>query len=118
MSDDVDLKGWFCREVLPLEPALPRFIRRNWRGEGDVPGLRQGVYERVLEGAARNLPLQPKAFVFTVARNHLINCAKRARIISFEVVADLESSTVAMDTMTPERHLSARDELRRVQAGL
>ena len=118
MSGEVDLKAWFCREVLPLEPALTRFIRRNWRNESDIADLRQEVYERVLEGASRSLPLQPKAFVFTVARNHLINCAKRARIISFEVVADLESSTVAMDVMTPDRHLTARDELRRVQAGL
>lgn len=118
MSGETDLQGWFCREVLPLEAALTRFIRRNWRNESDIIDLRQEVYERVLEGASRSIPLQAKAFVFTVARNHLINCAKRAQIISFEVVADLESSTVAMDVMTPERHLTARDELRRVQAGL
>lgn len=118
MTDEAGLRAWFCQEVLPLEAALTRFIRRNWRIEADIPDLRQEVYERVLEGAARGLPLQTKPFVFTVARNHLINCAKRAQIISFEVVADLESSTVAMDVMTPERHLTARDELRRVQAGL
>jgi RNA polymerase sigma factor (sigma-70 family) len=118
MTDEAALKTWFCREVLPLEPALTRFIRRNWRIEADIPDLRQEIYERVLEGASRSLPLQPKPFLFTVARNHLINSAKRAQIISFEVVADLESSTVAMDTMTPDRHLSARDELRRVQQGL
>jgi RNA polymerase sigma factor (sigma-70 family) len=118
MTDETALKAWFCREILPLEPALIRFIRRNWRNESDISDLRQEVYERVLEGASRSLPLQAKPFLFTVARNHLINSAKRAQIISFEVVQDLESSTVAMDTMTPDRHLTARDELRRVQAGL
>lgn len=112
------LRAWFCREVLPLEPALTRFIRRNWRNESDVAELRQEIYARAIEGAQAQLPLNAKAYLFTTARNHLINCARRARIVSIELVADLESSVVSIDTVTPDRLLSARDELRRVQAGL
>lgn len=29
--DDSVLQEWFCSHVLPLEPALTAFIRRNWR---------------------------------------------------------------------------------------
>lgn len=112
------LKDWFCREVLPLEPALTRYIRRNWRNESDVAELRQEVYARAYEGAKAQLPGNTKAYLFTTARNHLINSARRAQIVSFDLVADLETSVVLVDDVTPDRQLTAREELRRVQAGL
>ncbi len=118
MVDDDALKAWFFREVFPLEAPLTRYIRRNWRNESDIADLRQEIYARVFVGAREHLPLQAKPFLFTTARNHLINCAKRAQIVSIEHVADLEASFVIADEMTPDRHLMAREDLRRVQAGL
>lgn len=118
MIDDKALNAWFCREVLPLERALTAFIRRNWRVADDVTDIRQEIYERVLIGASKSLPSNPPQFVFTVARNHLINSAKRARIVSFDLVADLESVDREVDLFTAERHLNARDDLRRAQEGL
>ncbi|MFI4963775.1 MAG: RNA polymerase sigma factor [Caulobacterales bacterium] len=118
MIDDATLKAWFFREVFPLEPALTRYIRRNWRNESDVADLRQEIYVRIYSAARERLPRQAKPFLFTTARNHLINQAKRAQIVSIDHVADLESSPVLMDVVTPDRHVTARDELRRVQAGL
>ncbi len=112
------LKAWFFREVLPLEPALMRFLRRNWRNREELLDLRQDIYARVYDAARAGLPLQTKPFLFTAARNHLINCAKRAQIISIERVAELEALNVAVDSMTPDRHASAREELRRMQTGL
>lgn len=94
-----------------------RFIRRNWRIAEDVTELRQDIYERSLNGARVALPTNARAFVFTVARNHLINHAKRARIVSFDLVADLESVGQA-DLLSTERHLDARDQLRRANDGL
>lgn len=94
-----------------------RFIRRNWRIAEDVTELRQDIYERSLNGARVALPANARAFVFTVARNHLINHAKRARIVSFDLVADLESVGQA-DLLSTERHLDARDQLRRANDGL
>ena len=29
MIDDVELHAWFCKEVLPLEQPLMRYIERN-----------------------------------------------------------------------------------------
>src|ERR1700759_5045874 len=90
MIDDASLNAWFCREVLPLEPALTRFIQRNWRAADDVIDLRQETYVLTLNGARHALPLHARHYVFTVARNLLINRAQRARIVSFDLVADLE----------------------------
>ena len=114
MVDDQTLKEWFCREVLPLERSLSAFIRRNWRDPADVVDFRQDIYERVLQGARQGLPTHAGRFVYTVARNHLINRAKRARIVSFDVVVDLDAVS-GNDVLEPERQLLAREELRHIQ---
>jgi len=118
MIEDATLRAWFFREVFPLEPALTRYIRRNWRNEADVADLRQEIYARVYSAARNALPLQAKPFLFTAARNHLINCARSASVVSMDHVADLETSDFVADVVTPERNVLAREELRRVQAGL
>lgn len=118
MGDREALKDWFCREVLPLEPALTRFLRRNWRNEADIAEFRQEIYARVLARASAQLPSQVKPFVFAAARNHLINSARRASIVSFELVADMEAMVVVVEEATPERQATARDSLRQVQQGL
>lgn len=118
MIDDATLRRWFFREVFPLEPALTRYIRRNWRNESDIADLRQEIYVRVYAAARERLPLQTKPFLFATARNHLINQARRGQVVSIEHVADLASLPVLVDAVTPDRILTAREELRRVQAGL
>jgi len=117
VEDDV-LNAWFVREVLPLERALTDYVRRNWRVTEDVPELRQDIYEQALIGARRELPSNTRAYVYTLARNHLINRAKRARIVSFEIVADLDSESFDLDMFETERALTARDELRHAKAGI
>jgi RNA polymerase sigma factor (sigma-70 family) len=118
MNDDAAVRDWFCREVLPLEGSLLRFIRRNLPVADDALDLAHDVYELVIAGARNGLPHNPRQYLFTVARNHLINRAKRARIVSFELVADLETVSIEIDMFEAERHLHARDALRHVQAGI
>lgn len=119
MTPNDALKIWFCAEVLPLEPALMRYLRRNWRNASDLTDLRQDIYVRVFDGARVQVPLQAKPYLFAIARNHLINLARRGQIVSFELVADLGASPASPTTqITPERQVSAREELGRLQAGL
>lgn len=117
-TDELAVKAWFCREILPLEPALMRFLRRNWRVEADVVEFRQAVYAGIIEAAQAELPRNPRAYLFAAARNHLVNQARRAQIVSFELVADLETSMALEEVVTPERLMLARDELRQVQKAL
>lgn len=118
MVEQEALDEWFCREVLPLERSLVRFVRRNWRVEDDVMDLTHDIYERAYAGARNGLPHSTQHFVFTVARNHLINRARRERIVSFELVADLETIDRKEGMFETERQLIARDALRHVHAGL
>lgn len=120
MIDDDDLNAWFVQEVLPLERALSSYIRRNWRMSEDVSELRQDIYENVLIGARRSFPANTRAYVYTVARNHLINNAKRARVVPIETMADLDSVNRDADfgIFDAERNLNTRDDLRRAKEGI
>ncbi len=118
MAEYTTLNAWFCQEVLPLEPALTSFIRRHWKGRDEVIDILHDVYEKALSAGGRELPQHTGRYLFTIARNHMITCAKRARIISFDLVADLEIISVDFELESPDKYLSARDDLRRVEKGL
>lgn len=117
MVSTQDLDEWFVREVLPLEAVLQRFLRRHWQDGAEVADLRQEVYARVYESARKCLPTQAKPFVLTSARNLLIDRIRRSRIVPIEVMAEMDAVCTA-DDLTPDRHLTAREELRRLQTGL
>jgi RNA polymerase sigma-70 factor (ECF subfamily) len=113
-----DLDDWFVREVLPLEAALTRFLRRHRQAGDDVADLLQEVYVRLYESAARRRPDLVQPFVFATARHLLIDLARRAQIVSIEAYADLETLDLSSDDLTPERHASGHQELRLLQAAL
>lgn len=118
MTDDVALKSWFLEAVLPLEGALVRFIARNCGHSDDVADIRQEVYERALRAAHAALPGSTRQYLFTIARNVLIDRARRAKIVSFEQISNLEDTGYSADLTATDRHLDARDQLRRAMAGL
>jgi len=113
---DVDV--WFGREILPLEAALMEFLQHNWRNRADLTDFRQDVYVRVYQAAQKQIPDHPRQFLFTTARNLLIDRVRHEQVIPIEAAADLEALEIAVDTPAPDRTLMARDELRRVQAAL
>lgn len=112
------LDEWFVSHVLPLEGLIQSFLRRHGHDDGDIQDLRQEAYTRIYEAARRGIPAQTKAFVMTTVRNLLIDRIRRSRIVSIEAMADVEQAGARADEITPERHLSARDELRRLRMGL
>jgi RNA polymerase sigma factor (sigma-70 family) len=114
------LDDWFVAAVLPLEPALMRLLRRHWRLSDEHADLRQDIYVRVYETAARDgLPEHAPAYVFACARHLLIDRARRAQVVSIDTVADLEAlPELARDDFTPERLADARGQLRLLQSAL
>lgn len=118
MIDVAATKQWFTQEVLPLERDLVRFIARHCRDGADVADVRQEVYERALTGARADTLRSTRAYIFTIARNVLIDRARRAKIVSFEQVVDIDAVDWGHDAFAQDRHMTARDELRRAMIGL
>ena len=63
-----EFDDWFVREVLVHERALALFLQRSWPHRDEWHDLRQEVYARVYEAAARARPDTPKAFLFATAQ--------------------------------------------------
>jgi RNA polymerase sigma factor (sigma-70 family) len=113
-----EARAWFVSEVLPLEPALTQYLNRNWRNRTDIDDLLQDIYVRVCEAASKQRPDSARLFVFTTARNLLIDRMRRGRVIPIDTVESLEALNAAVDEPGPDRNLMAREELRRVEAAL
>jgi RNA polymerase sigma-70 factor (ECF subfamily) len=112
--DEPTLDQWFKREILVHEAALCRYLGRVWRNRDEIPDLRQDVYIRVYEAARTARPHAPKSFLFATARNLLTDRVRRGRIVSIEAVGDTDALNVLVNEISPERRLTAWQEIRRV----
>jgi RNA polymerase sigma factor (sigma-70 family) len=108
------LEQWFIREVIAHEGALMRHLSRVWPNRSEIRDLRQEVYVRVYEAAAKARPLAPKSFLFATARNLMADRIRRQRVVCIEARGELDSLSVLVDEISPERRASARQELARL----
>jgi len=119
MPPTSELDDWFVSQVLPLEPALMGLLRRHWRRAEDWTDLRQDVYVRVYESARdQGFPEAVQNFVFTVARNLIIDRVRKMQVVEIDLVAEPELLEHAADELSPERIADARRELRHLQEAL
>ncbi|MHB1058203.1 MAG: RNA polymerase sigma factor [Rhodanobacter sp.] len=112
MNDSLD--NWFVHEILVHEQALMRYLLRSWYRRDEIHDLRQEVYVRIYEAAAKALPAMPKSFMFATARHLMADRLRRARVVSIDAVGDMDALNVLIDEVSPERRLSARQELKQL----
>jgi RNA polymerase sigma-70 factor (ECF subfamily) len=105
---------WFAREILVHEAALMRFISRAWLARNEVRDICHEIYVRVLEAAEQHRPSAPKSFLFATARNLLIDRARRHRIVSIDLLQDMDALNVLVDEVTPERAADSLQQLGRL----
>ena len=111
---DEPLDTWFKREILAHEASLVRYLFRTWPHRQEVFDLRQDVYVRVYEAAAKARPQAPKSFLFATARHLITDRIRRKRIVSIDTVGDLDALNVMVEDISPEQRISAYEELRRL----
>ena len=109
-----ELDRWFIDEILVHEGALVRYLQRCWSRRDEIHDLRQEVYARVYEAAAKSLPTQPKSFLFASARHLMTDRLRRSRVVSIEPMGDFEPSHVLVDEVSPERWCGGRQALKRL----
>lgn len=104
---------WYKAAILPHEGALRARLRRVLPEGSDVDDLVAEAMTRAYATGDVSRVESGRAYLFQIARNLVIDGARRARIVSFEMVADLEM--IGVDDRAVAR-LEARDELRHLQA--
>ena len=110
------LDRWFVHEVLPHEGALTRYIARFAPDEKE--DVRQEVYARTYSSARGAIPTEARPFLFKIARNLLIDRARRASVISMDLLAGLENSLVVSDEPLVDRVVAGRQELELLMCAL
>lgn len=109
-----DLDHWFVEHILIHEEALQRYLTRRWPHRDDIRDLRQELYARIYQAAAKTRPSSPKSFLFASARHLMADRARHAKVVSIESMGDFEPSHVLVDEVSPERWCGGRQALKRL----
>ncbi|MDZ7895978.1 MAG: sigma-70 family RNA polymerase sigma factor [Sphingobium sp.] len=113
---DVHTKlDWFKTIILPHQSALRARLRRLSGDPNDLDDLVAEVLARAYSNPNWQDVERGRQYLYTVARNLIIDLARRERIVSFETITEIELLQSGQDL---ESQLCARDQLRRLQGVL
>jgi RNA polymerase sigma-70 factor (ECF subfamily) len=108
---------WFDHHILPHEASLCSWLRRRRLDPHEIDDIVQETYAILASRERLDDLLHPKAYLFKIARSLVLRDLKRARIVPFESIEDMEVFE-PVDPFSPERISIARDELRRLAAAI
>lgn len=109
---------WFVDEVLSHEP---QFISTATRLLGDAEAGRdlvQEVFLKLLATEGWAAIENPRAYVLRMLRNTAILRMRRARIVSFRQLTEIDTCEMGDESPDPFRIAAGREEMARVQAAL
>lgn len=108
---------WFAREVLPHEPDLRRWLSVRLRGleSCDIDEVVQEAYARMW-GADLDRVVNARAYLFVTAKHIVGEQLRRSRIVSIELMADLETLNIEDDEAGAYRRLSGQQEIARLHS--
>lgn len=104
---------WFKATLLPHEAALRGRLRRVLPRRLDIDDIVSETMTRAYATEDYARVTAGRAYLFQIARNLLIDEARRAKVVSFDLIADLDLMGTGPST---EAALEARDALRRLQS--
>jgi RNA polymerase sigma-70 factor (ECF subfamily) len=110
---------WFAREVLPHEPDLRRWLARHLRTvpNCDFDEIVQESYARLWAANPERI-LNARAYFFVTARHVVGEILRRARVVSIETMADIDTLNIADGDGGPERRVSGREDIERMRLAL
>ncbi len=114
----VDLSGridWFKASILPHERALRARLKRAATAEDDVDDVVAEALVRAYGTEDWTAIGNGRHYLFRIARNVLIDHARRNALVGFDSLADEGDEQVDRRT---EAAISARDELRQVERAI
>ena len=118
MQIDEERTLWFLRQILPHEPALKSWLSSKRSTGIDIDDIVQESYS-VLAGLDSVADIRfPRAYLFQVAHSLVVRHIRRARIVSFQAMEDVNNCDWADDAPSPEEVTVARDELRQLATAI
>jgi RNA polymerase sigma-70 factor (ECF subfamily) len=105
---------WLASHVLPHEPALRAWLGRRPAAGLEVDDIIQETYAMLVGLTGVEHIASPRAYAFRAAQSLILQAARRRRIVRIETTGDIERLARASDEPSPERQVSARQELRQI----
>ncbi len=119
MSDRIrERAGWIARNVLPHEPAIRAWLKRNRIYDLDVDDIVQEMYARIVSLETFDRIRDPKQYAFQVANSIVIDHIRRARIVSIFSVGNVEELGLAAPEADPEEKATFNDEIRQIASAI
>ena len=111
--EDTERALWLSRNILPQEFSIRRIIGK-WRiPQGlDVDDIVQEGYAKIAALPSVSHITSPKSYFLQIARSIILMHVRRAKLISIDVLADMEHLNVSEDEPSPETQASDREQLR------
>jgi len=112
------LDRWFVNEVLPYERQFV-IIATKLLGDPEAGrDLVQDVFLKLLTADGWRGIDNPRAYVLRILRNTAIERMRRARIVSFRQLTEIDACEIDDESPDPFRIAAGREEMARVQEAL
>ena len=109
---------WFIEEVQPHEPELRAFLRRRFPTLQDIDDLVQESYARLMRARNTGAIAEPRAYLFTTARNIAFDLFRRHRPISIEDLAENQALSVVEERADAAESASHAQEIELLVAAI
>lgn len=113
-----DLAKWVGTEILPHERDLRLWLQRRFVAAEEVEDIVQECYCRLARVPEVARIAEPRAYLFTVARNIALEHRRRASVVRLETLSGTGEMQAGIDFLSPERILAARQDVGRLQSAL
>ncbi|WP_447763997.1 RNA polymerase sigma factor [Sphingopyxis panaciterrae] len=112
-KDDI-VAAWIAREIVPREASIRRWFSRRWSHVVDVEDVIQEAYCRIASLASVDHIDNPGGYFHQTANAVVTDMMRRAGIIKFTSMTQIEWSNVIDNEPLADRALEASEEYARV----
>ncbi len=109
---------WFVDEVLPHEPQFIAMATRLLNDSEAGRDLVQDVFLKLMATNCWSSIDNPSAYVRRMLRNTAIERIRRAHIVSFQQLSEIDALEIGDEAPDPFRVAAGREEITRTQAAL
>jgi RNA polymerase sigma factor (sigma-70 family) len=110
--------AWFREQILPLGPELRLRALRYCRTGEAADDLVHDTFLRLITYQGGRGVTHPRAFALGVMRNLMMDALRRAQVVAFDAIADVDELGATDDLPGPEAVLIGRDELQRLRTAI